>query len=275
MSTIIKRKIIGSVLIVFSTFALFAAKISVPTMNGPVNDTANILSSTEEKALDSYLRNLDSQTGIQIAVLTIKSLNGIPLEEYSLAVAEEWKLGQKGQDNGALLLVSYNDRQLRIETGYGLEGSLTDVTSGLIIRTVIAPYFQQGEYGEGIIAGIQTMAGIAVGESAGLVDESLTSQITERNKDDESSEATGFSIFFLFIFMMIMMAILQSKQRSRRGYYGNNHNSIVKTAVAASILKEVLSNSNHHKGGRGGFGGGGGFSGGGGGFGGGGASGGW
>jgi uncharacterized protein len=274
MSTTIKRNISFSLLLIFSTFTLFAAKISVPTMKGPVNDTANILSSREEKSLDSYLRNLDSKTGIQIAVLTIKSLNGIPIEEYSLAVAEKWQLGQKGKDNGALLLVSYNDRQLRIETGYGLEGSLTDVKSGLIIRTVIAPYFQQGKYGEGIVSGIQTMAGIAVGESAGLVDENLTSQIPEKSKDDESSEATGFSIFFLFIFMMIMMTILQSKQRRRRGYYGNNHNSIVKTAVAASILKEVLGNSNHRNGGFGGFGGGG-FSGGGGGFGGGGASGGW
>ena len=104
--------------------------LEVPALTGRIVDNAKIISSQDKMEISSYLKNLEDQTGIQIAVLTIKSLEGESLEEFSLRTAEKWKLGEKGKDNGALLLVALNERKIRIEVGYGLEERLTDTKCG-------------------------------------------------------------------------------------------------------------------------------------------------
>lgn len=143
-----QRKIV-LVLFLLSCAVLLSA-LSVPSMNGPVNDKAGILRSSEETELAAFLNSVNNQTSVQIAVLTIPSLEGESLEDYSIRVVDSWKLGQKDTDNGVLLLVALEDRKIRIEVGYGLEGKLTDAKSGLIIRNIIAPSFQSGRYGQGI-----------------------------------------------------------------------------------------------------------------------------
>ena len=153
------KKISLLLILFFCSISVFA--LNVPKWEGPVLDLANVLSASEETELYDYLVSLERQTGIQMAVLTINSLEGNNIENYSIKVAENWKLGQEKEDNGALLVVSVGDRQLRIETGYGLESLLTDAKCGLIIRNVITPYFRNGDYGTGIINGIKNMAGIA------------------------------------------------------------------------------------------------------------------
>ncbi len=257
------------ILLILPVFAL-----EVPPLNNPVTDQANIISSQEEQALNQYLNQLNSQYGIQMAVLTIPSLEGESLEMYSIQVVDEWKLGSADKDNGALLLVAYNEREIRIEVGYGLEAVLTDALSGQIIRQIIAPYFQQGDFGTGIIAGIQVMSQTAVGDAVGYIDESTKTQVSNNTKEEPSALASIFTLAIFFAFMFISM----SGKGGRNG--GGRRGSGVNDAILTMGILSLLGGSRGHRGG--GFGGGsfggggfGGFSGGGGGFGGGGASGGW
>jgi uncharacterized protein len=143
-------------LIVF--FGLLLAPLSVsaldvPPLTGRVVDLAQVLSAEDVKQLGEQLKAHEEKTGNQVAVLILPSLEGEPLEEYSHRVATTWKLGQKGIDNGVLLLVALKERKLRIEVGYGLEGTLTDLRSARIIRQGIVPRFKTGDIPGGVRAG--------------------------------------------------------------------------------------------------------------------------
>jgi len=140
------------------------AALGAPALKARVNDTAGILSTGTRQQLESMLAELERSDSTQIAVLTIPSLEGEVLEEFSLKVAEAWKIGQKGKDNGALLLIAKNDRKLRIETGYSLEGRLTDLQAGRIIRDVIRPKFHDGDFDGGTLAGVTAMIAAVRGE---------------------------------------------------------------------------------------------------------------
>ena len=126
----------------------------VPYLEGRVNDYAGVLSSKTISGLNTALKSFEDSTSNQIAVLTIHTLDGANLEEYSMKVAQTWKLGQKGKDNGVLLLVVTDDRKIRIEVGYGLEGTLTDAVCSVIIQREILPKFKKGDYDGGVSAGI-------------------------------------------------------------------------------------------------------------------------
>ncbi len=173
--------------------ALLSA-LDVPQLMGPVNDYAQLLTRNELQELNSYLYALDQKSDLQIAVLTIPSLEDENLEDYSIRVAEQWKIGQKGKDSGVIFVIAAQERKLRIEVGYGLEGLITDAQSNKIIRSVITPAFQQGEYGKGIRLGVKNIAGLA------LKDESLISQAI---KEPEDSEDDSFSIP-LVIFLIVV-----------------------------------------------------------------------
>ncbi|NLA75789.1 MAG: TPM domain-containing protein [Deltaproteobacteria bacterium] len=138
--------------------------LEVPALKSRVNDYANILSPSTEAQLEAVLAELEQTDSTQIAVLTIPSLEGESIEDFSIRVADRWKIGQEKADNGAILLVSKNDRELRIEVGYGLEGKLTDLVSGRIIQYVIVPHFKRGDFDAGIISGVQAMIQTVRGE---------------------------------------------------------------------------------------------------------------
>jgi len=134
-----------------------AAATDVPVLTGRVNDTADILSSSTVRDLETLLKAHEDSTSNQVVVLTVRSLDGESIEEYSIAVAEQWKLGQKGKDNGVLLLIAVEDRKVRIEVGRGLEGVLPDITCGSIIRKEITPRFREGDYDGGVTAGVHAI----------------------------------------------------------------------------------------------------------------------
>lgn len=136
---------------------LWAQALDVPYLSGTVVDQANVLSTQARAMLEEKLLKFEKDTSNQIAVLIIPSLEGENLERYSMNVAETWKLGQKDKDNGVLLLVAKNDRKLRIEVGYGLEGVLTDALSSVIINQEIVPQFKQGNFDEGILNGVDAI----------------------------------------------------------------------------------------------------------------------
>ena len=141
-----------------------AVSLSVPPLKGHVNDYADLLSGSERIALESMLRNFEARTTDQVVLLTLPSLEGDSLEDFSIRVAEQWKIGQKGKDNGAIFLVAVKDRKLRIEVGYGLEGVLTDAECSGIIRHTVTPLFRQGRYEQGIRAGLNSILQTIDGE---------------------------------------------------------------------------------------------------------------
>jgi len=254
----------------FLCAALSVPALVPPAMNGPVNDYAGLLDSAEKRQLTDFLTNLSDTKGIQIAVLTLPSLEGDDLERFSIRTVEQWKLGKKGEDNGALLLIAVAEKKIRIEVGYGLESTLTDMQSGSIIRNIIAPAFRSGNYGKGIIGAVQTMANLAAGD-VGDIDESYASEIS----DDDPAAASRPSAFVLFLFFVFMMIAMNRRRRRFGRYRGSGFARSAATAAFLSSLSKHSSGTSSWSGGSWGGSSGGGFSGGGGGFGGGGASGGW
>jgi uncharacterized protein len=280
------------------SFILFPAPsahaLDVPKLEGYVNDYANMMSPNTRDELTNELRTFEQTDSTQIVILTIPSLDGESLEDFSIKVAEAWKIGQKDKDNGVILLVAKQDRKIRIEVGRGLEGRLTDLLSGRIVDLVIEPRFKRGDFDGGFVAGISALIDAARGEF----------------KAGENRQVRGhekFSrIFTLLIFGGIVLLALGSVSRVLGGVAGAiglpfiallggfsiGLVLLVVLAVAGLglglLLPVIFSSGGRYGGGGfwgpgGGFGGGyggggfggGGFSGGGGDFGGGGASGGW
>ncbi len=167
----------------------------IPSLTARVNDYAAMLSSATRQQLESILAALEREESTQLAVLTIDSLQGENLEDFSLKVVEKWRLGQKGLDNGALLLIAKNDRKLRIEVGYGLEGVLTDLTSGRIIRDIITPQFKNGNFDQGVIDGVSAMIAAVRGE--------FTAQTAVSSGKQSADDISGFVVFLLFILFNI------------------------------------------------------------------------
>lgn len=136
----------------------------LPALRGHVNDYAAMLSPGRAAALEQQLSAFERSDSTQIVVLTVPTLGGETLEEFSIKVAEAWKIGQKGVDNGVILLVAKAERKVRIEVGRGLEGKLTDLVSGRIIRAQIAPRFKAGDFDGGIEAGVRAIIEVVKGE---------------------------------------------------------------------------------------------------------------
>lgn len=168
---------LNTLLLIFIVTISFAQK-DVPFLSGRVVDEAQVLDEQTITELEQLLKQHEDSTSNQIAVLVISSLEGAILEEYSIKVAETWALGQKEKDNGVLILVAIDDRKMRIEVGYGLEGDLTDASSSRIIRNEMAPNFRQGNYGQGIKDGV-----VAVIEA---IDGSYQPEDTELSGDENA-----------------------------------------------------------------------------------------
>lgn len=266
----------------------------IPPLTSAVTDLTGTLSAAERQALDAKLRSWEARTTNQLAVLIVPTTTPESIEDYSIRVADAWKIGQKGKDNGAIFLVAKDDKRMRIEVGYGFEGVLTDVTSRRIIGETIAPYFKQGQFAAGIDAGVDRIVAVVdKGEPLAPVGKT----------DRRAAQRGGFDFGTLLVILLIAVPVVGALLRSIFGTLGGSlvGAGVVGAAawfIAASLLIGgvaaviafviILFTSMGGRGGGipmgggwggGGFGGGGlgggGFSGGGGGFGGGGASGGW
>ena len=176
---------LGALLLSLSGSAL---ALNVPSLTARVNDLAAMLSPATARQLEQSLQSFEQRDSTQIVVLTVPSLEGDSLEDFATRVFEAWKLGQKGRDNGVLLLIAKNDRKIRIEVGYGLEGRLTDLLAGRIIRDVIAPRFKSGNFDQGVLDGVNAIMGAIKGEFTA----------DNLRKSHSSANSRDFLMFLLF-----------------------------------------------------------------------------
>ncbi len=275
-----------------------AADVAVPPLSGRVVDQTGTLSSGDINSLTQTLRDFEVRKGSQIAVLIVPTTAPETIEQYSIRVAEAWKIGRKKVDDGAILLVAKDDRKLRIEVGYELEGALTDVTARRIIDEVITPKFRSGDFAGGISAGVARMIGVVDGEP-------LPAPV-QRQRDSGSDLSQLINPFnpFVIIGVLVLGAFLRNIFGRLFGslatggligivawfIVGSLVVSVIAGAVASlfTLFSDSLASGGGGRsggyvgggggsswGGSSGGGGGGGFSGGGGSFGGGGASGSW
>ncbi len=265
----------------------------VPELSGRVNDYAGLLAPATVKQLETVLADLEQSDSTQIVVLTITSLDGDSLEGFSLRVVEQWRIGRHGLDNGALLLVARDDRKLRIEVGYGLEGTLTDLVAGQIIRNVITPQFRLGNFDQGVIDGVGAMIAAVRGEFQAPADK-------QRHRQGSGEDLGGLVTALLFLFFIFGSMFRRNKPLAAVvgglgaplialllfGISGLLLLLLIPAGALGGLIAASFSAGSravrsggiggwHRSGGGLGGGGFGGFSGGGGGFGGGGASGGW
>ena len=145
-----------------------AAEVQVPFLSGRIVDLAEMISPAAEQRLEVELEALENINGAQLAVLTVPTLDGEAIETFALRVVETWKLGQEKQDNGVLLLIARDDRKMRIEVGYGLEGALPDVIAKRILAERLTPRFQAGDFDGGITDAVNTISGVVRGEPGAL-----------------------------------------------------------------------------------------------------------
>lgn len=258
------------------------AQVAVPPLTARVIDQTATLSADTTATLEKTLQAFEARKGSQIAVLVVPTTAPETIEQYALRVAEAWKLGRKGVDDGALLLVARDDRALRIEVGYGLEGALTDITAKRIVSDIITPYFRQGDFNGGITAGVGRMIAVIDGEPL-----PPPAPRASARADDIGSYAP-----LLFIVALFMGGVLRSVLGRLPGalvtggvvgFIAWTMVGALSVAILAGVIALFVTLFGGGRGiGGGGFGGGGyggggggGFSGGGGGFGGGGASGRW
>lgn len=217
--------------------ALCAAAIKFPQLSGRVVDDAGMLSPAAEQALTEQLAAHEQATTNQIVVVTLPDLQGYTIEEFGYQLGRHWGIGQKGKDNGVVLLVAKAERKVRIEVGYGLEGELTDALSANIIHSVILPWFKKGDFEGGITQGVAAITRVSGGQST----------YEPSPKGEEPPMIPFFIFWIIFILFIIFGNVLKGSRRTGFGGGGG-----------------------YRSGGSGG-----GFRGGGGSFGGGGASGGW
>ena len=178
-----------------------ATALEVPYLAGRVNDQANLLDDAFQNQLEERLKKLEEDTGAQVVVLTVPSLEGDPLDDFSMRVVETWKLGRSGADDGVLILIARDERRMRIEVGYGLEPVLTDAQAGRIIDRLMAPRFRAGDFDGGVDAAVEAVSSAIRGEPVEL--------------PAESSKSGGFNpgalIFFLFFGLPFINAALRSR----------------------------------------------------------------
>jgi uncharacterized protein len=244
---------------VIATVVLAAALTAPPRPTEYVTDNAGALSSTTVQSLDSELQRYEKTTGHRIIVWIGQTTGDVPLEDWTIKAAETWKIGRAGKDDGAILFLFMQDRKIRIEVGYGLEGSLTDADSSLIINETIRPKMRAGDTDGAVQAGVDRMLLTITPSFKDQIGHQVAAE-SSSSSEDSPAGIIGSLIVFILVFGLIIF--LARKQRGR----GN---------AGLWFLTGALSSGGWGSSGGGGFGGGLGGGGFGGGFGGGGASGGW
>lgn len=219
------KKLLLFILVIVAVFNTSAQKvIPKPVPQRLVVDNANILSSSEQETLERKLVALDDSTSNQIAILTIKSLNGEPIEELANATFREWGIGNKKTKNGVLVLVAIEDRKIRIEVGYGLEGAIPDITANDIINNDIKPNFKQGNYFDGLNAAVDNLSKAAAGEY----------HVAREKKTSRGNGGGGLGSILGIIIIVIIIIVLSNRGGGGRG--GRGGGDFITPFIIGSML---------------------------------------
>ena len=269
---------------------------TLPTLNEPVIDQANILSASEKQQISARILKLNEQAKAQIGVVIVPTTGQEDIFDFTMRVAEQWKLGSEKQDNGLLMAIAINDRRIQIATGYGLEGVLPDIVASRIIRNNITPYFKQNQFAQGIDAGLAEIENILnmdpeIAAQAAL---ELKERQAQALHEQQAKEKTFNTALFILIAGIIGSFVVGKRLSASTAAVAGTVAGLVNgaglltslligggifflliTTIAQVLFQAILSGSGGRGGGSGGGFGGGGYRGGGGGFGGGGASGSW
>lgn len=257
---------------IFACFALILLLVAIsgfayaepnfPALTGRIVDNANLLPAEDRAAIDSELAALEAKSTDQVAVVTLPSLDGYAIEDYGYQLGRKWGIGQKGKDNGVILIVAPSDRKVRIEVGRGLEPQMTDLMSKIIIENAILPKFRKGDFAGGIRDGVRDIKDVLLGDAEA---------VKERAKGTGSGDDVDlFSLILLLVFFAIVFYVMWAQIRHAQ----QMPQTIDRRRQRGTVIVIPSGSGDWDSGGSWG-GGGGGWSGGGGGFGGGGSSGSW
>jgi uncharacterized protein len=198
------------ILLIGAAAAVAAPKF--PPLTGRVVDQAGILSPATEAQLTGELAQLEQQTGRQMVVATVSDLGGYEIEDYGYQLGRTWGIGQKGEDNGVVFLVAPNDRQVRIEVGYGLEPVFTDTLAFVILQEKVLPRFRAGEMEQGVVEGAR--AAIA---QLSLPDAEAKAQVAAAQARPAEDDASGVPVVVFIILVFVVLSLLGGGRRRRRG----------------------------------------------------------
>ena len=262
------------ILLALLAFVPAAQAQSFPKLTGRVVDDAALLSPAQEQGLTGKLAALETQSGRQLVVATIPDLQGYDIAEYGYRLGRAWGIGEKAKNDGALLIVAPNERKIRVEVGYGLEGLLTDAQSAQIIRDAIAPRFKAGDMAGGIDAGVDQIGAIMTLPPEEAKARAAAAEAAARK--GSGGHVSGMAIIWVIVMVVAFIALASRRRGKGKRYRSRSGVPIILWGPGDSGWGGGGWGGGGGSGwGGGGFGGGGGFSGGGGSFGGGGASGDW
>lgn len=221
-----KKLLIFLIPVLLISVSLYAQKLPKPI--GHVNDFAGVIDSGSKSQMDQLIKAVREKTGAEIAVVTVDTIAPMTIEEYSIELASEWGIGKAGEDTGVLILLAMQERMIRIEVGYGLEGPIPDGLAGQIRDQSILPSLKAGNYGAGLLKGVQAVAGIIAKE----YDVDLASyEISEANQYTRKSAAGLVRLIFILMLLLFgggrffIWPLLFMGGMSRRGFYGGGFGS--------------------------------------------------
>lgn len=201
--------LVWGVLLLCLPFLALAA-VSYPALTGRIVDGASLLEPEARQRIEAKLKAHEEKTSDQLVVATVPSLQGVSVEDFANGLFRFWKLGEKARNNGVLLLIAPNERKLRFEVGYGLEGALTDALAKVIISTAIAPKFKTGDFAGGIEAGVDAVLSILAGDAEEW-------QRRAAIRDDSQSGGDIAAVIFVMIVILVMAAMLINGFRQSTG----------------------------------------------------------
>lgn len=213
----------GMIIVVLAIGQIACAQELLSRPLGYVSDFAQVLTAQEQTRITSLAASLDQKTGAQLAVVTVKSTSPSTVEDYAVRLFEHWGIGQKGKDNGILILVAIEDRAVRIEVGYGLEGVVTDALSKTVIERFMVSQFREQLYGQGILAGSAAVISL-VAKSYGVTVTGEEEGVYQAVRQDEMPAGLRLIIAFLIVFFFFvngsgLWPLLLFGSTGRRGYW--------------------------------------------------------
>ena len=204
------------VLVALLCAGLAVCAANFPVLTGRVVDEANVLSTATRDALSSKLAELETKSGIQLVVATVNSLQGDEIEPYANELFRAWKLGEKAKNNGVLLLIAPTERRARIEVGYGLEGTLTDALTRVIIENAIIPRFRANDFRGGIARGVDDLIQVLSGDTEAFKQQ-VAAKEALRKQPSSGDHALLFALFWIGLMVFIIFVFFRAPRRGRGG----------------------------------------------------------